>query len=361
MSERDEGLSARDAEVLESLYRDSPEPSDEDAELRQLQQLRSVFAELKAHQDEPPPAGMALLMAAARQAAQERRPAGLWARLRAGWSVMLAHPAMSAVAAAVVVVGVGGYLVSRGVRPVAEQAPAVSRSEPRPIAPPSGEEAAELGGTAAPAATTLTPAAPALEQAAPALEQARSVAPAEERKEHAAVKRPVTKDANRESLELKKRAGAPTPKDEQAPAPTARPVPKLQEQWQAESEAPAPAPVLDAAATKPSTAPAKAPPPPKLAKPAPAPLEPDADASRRDKGAAGRGSAPSAGLAREAEDDGDREETPSRAQRWYELAKAAAGKGDCDAVKLLATRVKSEDPAFYEARFRKDAAIAKCL
>lgn len=357
MSERDGRLSARDAEMLDSLYRAAPAPSEGDAELEQLQELRSVFAELKAHQEEPPPAGMALLMAAARQAAQERPPVGLWARLRAGWSAMLAHPGMSAVAAAVVVIGVGGYLVSRGVQPASEQAPAVSSAAapeasagaaPAAAAP---DQPAELREPVAAPASTAPP-RPSRESSSRELDGAA--------RERAPAKRPApVRDASDEGT--KKRAAAPKPKDEEAAVMGGvQQAPKLQEHWSAEPEALA-APEPEAPVTTKAEPPApKAPPPPKAAKPTRD--QPQVDASspaslEREKGAGKRGAASTP--AEESTDD--REELPSRAQRWYELAKAAAAKGDCDAVKLLGARIKSEDPALYEARFRKDAAIAKCL
>ncbi len=358
MSERDEGLSARDAEMLDSLYRTAQEPIAGDAELEQLQQLRSVFAELKAHQDEPPPAGMALLMAAARQAAEERRPVGLWAKLRAGWSSMLAHPAMSAVAAAVVVVGVGGYLVARGVRPAAEQAPTVSSAaEPAaPTAAPSTIATGEVAESAA-AASQATPTAEPMTEEAARLEPERELKAAAGRKEVQERAQPkpaqvTTKGARAPELAAKKRADAPRDEAEQEEIS----APKLQEQWTAVPEE-QPAPVETAPVNaKPVPAPTKA------APPSPGTRDKPVIDATSEKGAGGRaGGAPSAGLAQADGDDSRGEDAPSRSQRWYELAKAAATRGDCEAVSLFGARIKSEDPAFYEARFRKDAAIAKCL
>lgn len=361
MSERDEGLSARDAKMLDSLYRATPGPSDDDAELEQFQQLRSVFAELKAHQDEPPPAGMALLMAAARQAAEERRPMGVWSKLRAGWSAMLAHPAMSAVAAAVLVVGVGGYLVARGVRPAAEQTPSVSSAAvpaaDRMVAPAApatiatGELGAEVPATASPAEPAAEP-VPATKEAT-RLETARELKGAKDGKElrGRVQQRPapvITEGSSAPELAAKKRADGPRDEAEQEELP----APKLQEQWSADPQAP-PAPMENAA--KPVPAPAKA------APPSPSKSGRTAVDATSEKGDGGRGRAPSGGLAQADEDDAAGAEVPSRSQRWYELAKAAAAKGDCEAVNLLGARIKSEDPAFYEARFRKDGAIAKCL
>lgn len=361
MSERDEGLSARDAELLDSLYRATPGPSDEDAELEQFQQLRSVFAELKAHQDEPPPAGMALLMAAARQAAEERRPAGLWARLRAGWSAMLAHPAMSAVAAAVVVVGIGGYLVARGVTPAAEQAPSVSRA--REAAP--GASSSATTAPAAPGSGAAPVEVPAAAAPAPALERSSRIEADSELKERAPKRHPAPKDATGVVTGTKKKLEAPTEEGGEQSLPSA---PKVQEQWSSTPAEPPPAPEEEEAAPRSSAGSAKAPgtaskaAPPSPVKRADSPADRTLDAStpEREKGASGRGAGPSAGLEQE-DRDAQNEDTPSRAQRWYELAKAAAAKGDCEAVKLFGTRIKSEAPAFYDARFRKDAAIAKCL
>lgn len=358
MSERDEGLSARDAEMLDSLYRAAPGSIDGDAELEQLQQLRSVFAELKAHQDEPPPAGMALLMAAARQAAEERRPVGLWTKLRAGWSSMLAHPAMSAVAAAVVVVGVGGYLVARGVRPAAEQAPTVSSAaEPAaaPMTAPATIATGEVDAESASAASQDMPTAEPMMEEASRLEREREFKGAAGRKEVQERGQPrpapvTTKDARGPDLAIKKRADAPRDEAEQEETS----APKLQEQWTTVPEAPPAPEPAEAAPINAKPAPTKA------APPSPGARDKTASDATSAKGA-GRGVAPSAGLAQADGDDSAGADAPSRSQRWYEQAKAAATRGDCEAVSLFGARIKSEDPAFYEARFRKDATIAKCL
>lgn len=360
MSERDEGLSERDAEMLDSLYRATPRPSDDDAELAQLQQLRSVFAELKAHQDEPPPAGMALLMAAARQAAEERRPVGVWAKLRAGWSAMVAHPAMSAVAAAVLVVGVGGYLVARGVRPAAEQAPAVS-SATEPVASPATAAPQESLAEPPAAARPVVPAPGRALEGAPLLEPERETGREtgreirerkQELKDGARPRAAKEPEPRTPAFGAKKRMEVPRDEAEQE-----QQAPKLQEQWSAGPAAPPAPEAEEIVAGNAKAAPAKA--ATKAPKPEPT-TEADATSVELDR-AKGRGAAPSAGLAQEDGDDVRRADAPTRAQRWYELAKAAATKGDCEAVKLLGARIKSEDPAFYEARFRKDAAISKCL
>lgn len=55
------------------------------------------------------------------------------------------------------------------------------------------------------------------------------------------------------------------------------------------------------------------------------------------------------------------ESVSQQAERWYQLARDEAAKGNCKQVKLLAERVKTEDMSFYENRFRKDPSLQKCL
>jgi hypothetical protein len=74
--------------VLESLYPDGDGGralDSDDTELRKFRQLRGMLAEFKEFQEEPPASGMAILMAAAREAASSRRPERWWSRVRASW------------------------------------------------------------------------------------------------------------------------------------------------------------------------------------------------------------------------------------------------------------------------------------
>jgi hypothetical protein len=335
----DERLSKRDAEVLDSLYGERPR-AEEDDELSQLTRLRSVFAELREHQEEPPPAGMALLMAAARQAAEERQSRSLWARLRAGLSMMMAHPAMSAVAAAVLVVGVGGFLLVRGVvtkaaAPTVTTAPSLdSTVAPVPLPAPAEGPAAPVTAAEPPAA-----AAPAAAAQAPASSAGSGGrAPDVERKTKAPVPAKVRAAAKDEAEQegVDKRAVPPSMglvEEKRPPAP--KPADRVSEAAQQAAPPPPPPP----AATKASAA-----------KPRPVTKADDAQPAEgeAEDSLPGDGASTGGGSSRSAE-------------RWYQLAKAAAAKGECEAVKVLAERVRSEDPGFFDKRFRADLAIKKCL
>jgi hypothetical protein len=365
-----------DEDLLDSLYGEREDlrddgarapgaEADDDLELAQLRRMRGVFAELKANQEEPPPAGMALLMAAARRAAEERQPqqAGLWTRLRAGWHAMVAHPAMAAAAAAVVVIGASGYLMSRGVKTAestyssseGERAASTSGAASAPGASgasgPADEKGAELraadrpeGPAPSAAATTTAPAPAPIEL--PSTKQEMG-----------------SPDAELQRRGVKKVKSAPI-STEEAKGPTRRApsgsgayggstVDRDQLNYSSQAGgAPAGAP--------PAQAPAAAPPPPP-----PPPAEPRQEEIPEAESAADRNdgeSAPSTSKdTRRPEKPTTVESIAQQSERWYVLAKEAAAKGNCDAVKLLAQRVQGENPGFYEKRFKRDASLAKCL
>lgn len=373
MRDREEHLSARDAEVIDALYERDRDDDAPDGELAELQRLRSVFAELKAHQEEPPPAGMALLMAAARQAAEQRRPSGLWARLRSGWMAMAAHPAMSAVAAAVVVVGAAGYLLTRGVDSAVE-ATSPSAVEATTVSPRASDGAASAPRPAKEASIVAEPAKPA---EAAALEPA----PAAEQKNRAAAPVPQQED---EELE------PPAGKRDRAPAPTklAKPAKAKSDDrrldkdaqsgddaagslWGGGGAALQDAPAGPAAQSVVYPPPAAPPPPPAAPPPPPAAkTEVTTRAPASSPVAKSPGAAPApvdAAGAERGSDDGDVKGTGAQrgvarsVERWYSLARSAATRGDCEEVRALGERIRSEDRAFYDSRFRKDQTILKCL
>ncbi|MEZ4363669.1 MAG: hypothetical protein R3B48_26060 [Kofleriaceae bacterium] len=341
--------------LLDDLYdaREDGEPGSE--ELVRLRRLREVFAELKATQEEPPPAGMALLMAAARQAAEDRRPTGLWARLRAGWTAMLQHPGIAAAAAAVLVVGASGYLMSRGVGESAQSTYSSDHEDGHGASSPARSMEDPSPGTAIPAAAAEAPAEESIRSEDPPappppvlegkLEKARdsSVEPGERGRAGTA-----------------SRGAARRSQDEDAKADDAwrAPLEIATDQDQGGLAAPAPTVARQPrAAAKPAQGAPQAPPPRTNS------VEESVEESEVERGA------PAAG----AEDEVEREpNVPSRpsgpsgtltrsSERWLALARTAAARGNCDAVRLLATRVKAEDPAFYSSRFLKDPALKKCL
>lgn len=364
-------MSARDRsdeDLLDSLYGEREDLRDDgpraaaagadeedELELAQLRRLRGVFAELKANQDEPPPAGMALLMAAARQAAEERKPQpiGLWARLRAGWLAMVAHPAMAAAAAAVVVIGASGYLMSRGVK-TAESTYSSSESSSSAASAPSGQALDENDrDTVTPEQTAAATGAPA--DPAPPAAAAPMAAPIE-------APAPAPPSAKLEMAPSPATKKAKSPPPALAPAPAAEtvrgsgtyggavPRDRLEENFAKQNSAGASG--GGASAQAPADAPPPPPPPP-AAEPAQSEAESAVDAEDDDSSAAKDQRRPMkpSGV----------ESITQQSERWYALAKEAAAKGDCNAVKLLAQRVQGENPGFYESRFRKDASIMKCL
>lgn len=370
-----------DEELLDSLYGERTDrlddgaphgERDDDLELDQLRRLRGVFAELKASQEEPPPAGMALLMAAARQAAEERKPKreGLWARLRAGWQTMVAHPAMAAATAAVVVIGASGYLMSRGVKTAestysTSEAGGAARLEEKSGAVEQNR-ASSAPAAAAPAAAD--PAAP-IEQDAPGTTSTRL----EMATGTASATAPSDSDGERERRQgpAPKKAKAPVRAIEEAPAgglveggssgaAASDKNLRLDDSYSKQN----PGAVVGsggggpAGKGRPTTAPPPpAPPPPPVQAPVPAAPEPasesaDASSGERDRAGASKD---------EAKEPSSVESITQKSERWYQLARDAAAKGDCNAVRLLAQRVQAENPGFYNKRFKTDASLTKCL
>lgn len=361
-----------DEELLDSLYGERADRLDaevgagglsDDDDLDQLRRLRGMFAELKASQEEPPPAGMALLMAAARQAAEERKPKqeGLWAKLRAGWAAMVAHPAMAAATAAVVVIGASGYLMSRGVKTAestysASDPSAASRLEQKSAEgasdgiAPSAPALAEPASPAAPLAEPADPAPVAADAPAAKLEPTSSSrnAPAEgdasERQ-----RRPLPKKA-KPSVDAREELGGLVEGGSSGGA-SADKGNRLDDSYAKQNPG-----TVSGSGTSTAKAPVYAsPPPPPPPPPASAP-EPEAEsasaAEDRDDAAASKD---------EAKKKSGVESITQQSERWYQLARDAAAKGDCNAVRLLAERVLAENPGFYEKRFKKDATVAKCL
>lgn len=381
-----------DEELIDSLYGERTEKSaasdgDDDLELSQLRRLRGMFAELKEDQEEPPAQGMALLMAAARQAAEERKAAsapekaGLWARLRAGWQAMVAHPGMAAAAAAVVVVGASGYLMSRGVKTA--ESTYTSDSAVRATAPAAAGSSSGGLPEQAPAADPSVLADPA-SAASPepvTIDQPRG-AGGEGLGRGGAAPSGNTSSAGDDGSDLQMRRPARNKAVVTAPqtapatggggAAAAAPVDRLEERAdesrrdfakQADSSAPREEPVKKPAPSAPSaSAGPSAPPAPAPAPPPPPP--PPTVAAEEDRA----GSSESVSVSDEDEDEDSVETKPrkvesvsNQVERWFSLAREAAAKKDCNAVRELGKRIEAENRSFYESKFRKDAAIAKCL
>lgn len=370
-----------DEELLDSLYGERADrlddgakrgELDDDLELDQLRRLRGVFAELKASQEEPPPAGMALLMAAARQAAEERKPKqeGLWARLRAGWQTMVAHPAMAAATAAVVVIGASGYLMSRGVKTAESTYSTNEAAGSRHLDEKSGamEPTRASSAPAAPAPAAAEPVAPAVQEASGSpstkLEMATGTASATA---------PSDSDGERERRRgpALKKAKAPVRTIEEAPAgglveggssggASNDKNSRLDDSYSKQNTGAVVGSGGGGPAERgrPTTAPPPPPPPPPAAQ-APVQAAPEPSSESADESA---GERDRAGASKdEAKKPSGVESLTQKSERWYQLARDAAAKGDCNAVRLLAQRVQAENPGFYEKRFKTDTSLKKCL
>jgi cell division protein FtsN len=424
--EADEG-DGLDLKLLDSLYRDdlddaepgarrvrdeldtldaaSGEAGSEESggaqELARLRQLRGMFAELRANQEEPPPEGMAFLLAAARQAAEERKaaaePAGLWARLRAGWQAMLAHPGMAAAVAAVVVIGASGYLMSRGMLKQADQTysseeqleemsrrvdelerqrqgaaapaePAAPRAASEPMPEPMIVTPADVDLGASSGARGAGSGEPRMQPAPSAAKGGTGgglggpvVQPRKPAKgEKVTGEETLSIGDGRAEGRYGSGAGGKAPGGAGTSAGVGKDVARdaIDDNFSRQNADASGTPAAGPAAT----AAPEAPPPPPPASPVtakPAPKKP-AEADRSETAGA------PAELAED--EEAPKPSKPSRvesvsqqAERWYKLALSEAAKGNCEQVRLLAKRVRSEDAVFYETRFLKEPSLKKCL
>lgn len=374
-----------DEELLDSLYGERTDrldagvergESDDDLELHQLRRLRGVFAELKASQEEPPPAGMALLMAAARQAAEERKPKkeGLWARLRAGWQTMVAHPAMAAATAAVVVIGASGYLMSRGVKTAESTYSTSEAGGAARLDEKSGavEQDRASSAPAAPAPAAAEPAAAPVMQDAPgststrlemATGTASATAPSDSDGERERRQGPATKKAKTPVRTIQDAATGGLVEGGSSGAGSSDKNSRLDDSYSKQNAGAVVGSGGGGPAGKgrPTTAPPPPPPPPAAQAPVQAAPEPPSESADESAGE-------SAGARDGASASKDEEKKPSgvesitqKSERWYQLARDAAAKGDCNAVRLLAQRVQAENPGFYAKRFKTDPSLTKCL
>ena len=300
---------------------------DDDVDDASLKSMRAVW--LSMRDEEPPSAGMSALLAAAAQKADQMRdeakPAW-WERVFA----MLRKPPVLAFASVMLLIG-GAVLVTRSSQePVdsmtagpSEQADV--KSAEKIVAPDaavvSGDDSIERDiaqpiepPVATPADTkdVVTPPPPVKRRQAPKPEKVQTY------KEEV------------KALEDKPKVGT---KGEAGRGDTAGTV----------LESPPPPPPPPAPTTG-STRPSRTPPMTEapVAKPTTEP-EPSTDSvTLSDRGAGSKPSTPPVEqLARQAE--------------------SAATRGDCAAVRTIATRIKQQDETFYKQRILKNAAIAKCL
>ncbi len=335
-----------------------------------LRSMRAMWISMR--DEEPPAAGLAELLAAARVKAEEMRPREPWWRRIA---VALRRPPVLALATAVVLLG-GAVVI--GARREAFDA------MPRIEGPPAG------GGEAAPAKleqamapaedTAAGSAAPAPAEAtggggvagAPAVVAAATAGVSEDEPTAApggGATRPAPRPAFRAAAPRRGSAPPAAPAPEVA-APVAGtvtadrtvaadPPPITRERVEAEAAA---APVAaPAVVAPPAPPPPAAPPPPSVPRDVKGPKQRLQIAD--DGGSAGEAivAAPDSSSA-----GGERIETTRRpagptVAQLAKQAETAAARGDCAAVRAIASRIRKLDAAAHRSLAERSAAVARCL
>jgi hypothetical protein len=341
---------ARSVALIDALYRErGPDDGEREPELASLDRVRALHRALP--EEEAPPAASAKLLAAAAEAARARQaPAGWAARLRRWFEPLLASPGLAAAASLILVVGVAGVLISRGMDEVAQPAAspalataptaaavpdvaAAGREERESIPAPAGapgDEEAEGGGVGGVARGAL---GGTKGEAAPGGDAPAAVASSPGRT------RPI-KERNKAEI-------AP---GGDAPAAVASSPGRTRPTKQSKKAEIAPAAKASAATrADEASSPARQ---ETLASPAaPALAEDAAEGDGEDapaSGAAGAGAAPASRV------------VPPDVARLHEEARAAAKRGDCVAMREAIARIRRLDRRYFAARVSGDRALATC-
>jgi len=272
---------------------------DDEPEDPQLRSLRAVWLSLP--DEEPPTRGLDALMAAARAKAEVLATPPWWKRLLQG----LMRPPVLALASIMVLIG-GAVLFSNHKR--------ADEAMPTMKQPPSAEGA----GAPPPAAATPPPAETGEGQAAPEadLKKARAEDPTpskpDDKPKPVVVQPPPPHHGSPRSPDLA------TPKVEAATKATARPI---------------------GGETRPG-------------------FEANKDDSTADEVTAAKPDAPEP-----AQDGKATTRAPGRVMvdQLLVQCRSAATRGDCEAAKLIARRIASQDATYYREHVATDAAIQKCL
>jgi hypothetical protein len=325
-------------DVLDVLYGEGGDEAELDeaakGELAKWRELRGVMREVSAKTDAEPPDTMAILMAAAREHKPE--PKGLWARLRGWFTVMLAHPAMSAAATVVIVGGVAGALyVSGAVGSKTHERAAATEKETAGAEPPAPAPVAPTEDHAEGQAP------PPMGSAAAAGSAAGSGSAA-----------PDTIAKDEPARAPQERHEIVAPKHKPAPPAPAKPAPKAEQAADGLTIARGDEGGVANGEIAPPAAVPPPPPPAPPPEPAPAPAAADEEAPVA-KNPAAKAPAP-AGAAAGRRVDADKAILTRQ-------AKAAAKQKDCKTVDALATRVIQLDEGYYRANFATDPDIrANC-
>jgi hypothetical protein len=311
---------------------------DDDPEIERLRAVRAAFRAMP--DEEPPERGLAELMAAARAKADEMKPAPATTepRVRAvsWWQRIVAtlrRPPVLAMVSVLVLVGGAVLIGRRGDDEVA-----------RPSAPKS------------PPATAMGGAAPAGASAgSSAIASPVDVGDNQDRKRL---------DEGKDTAAHAQPSAKPEPPKPEPPNP-APPKPAIDEVMKPAEPAP---PSVAHHATRPPSRVAPPPPPedknkeptadPKSTREVETKPKQDQDV-RQDQLVQGEVlPAPATQSPADAARNAPRKPT---SDQLLAQCRAAAGRGDCAAVKAIAARIEKDDTAFYRERVAKDAAITRCL
>ena len=284
--------------------------------------------------EEPAPRIDALLMAAARQHAPKPR-GSWWERLADRMRPMFAHPALAGAAALVIVGGAAGVMYRRGQHRVVSPPPpiearaaheSVTRETEPPLPPPSSLEARNVPDE------VMAPEVP--------------IAPVEPRRRRPIGTRPG--EAGRDTRGVAPTDGAGRAAKVDAPLQIAEgPMVATGEELTKNQDDDARAPSLTDSGGTFSAPRAGTPPPP--------PPRPDALQDSDRVGAA------SASTTSRTDTDRERSEK-QRAQATQLLgqARTAARAQNCAVVKVIATRVRKLDEAYYRDVFSRDPDVTRC-
>ncbi|HSK03966.1 MAG TPA: hypothetical protein VK932_22085 [Kofleriaceae bacterium] len=337
-----------------------------------LGSMRAVWISMR--DEEPPTAGLAELLAAARVKAEEMRPREPWWRRIA---VAMWRPPVLALATVVVLLG--GAVVIGARREAFDATPRVEGQQ----AGGGAAETAKLEQAREPAADTAADTAAPGEAPAPAAAMAEPLDRMEVAGGAAGSAAAVTADVS-EGKPAKAPGGSASP----APRPAFRPAPARRGPPAPEVAAPVvgtvavdrtvaadPPPVTrerveTEAAAPPAATPDGATP---SAPPRPPSVPRDVKAPRQrlqiadDGGSAGEAQLDGAGAAPDrASAGGERSEPTGRPQgptvgQLAKQAETAAARGDCAAVRAIASRIRKLDAAAHRSLAERNAAVKRCL
>jgi len=332
---------------------------DDDAQLRQL---RAVWVSMR--DEEPSDRGLAALMAAAREKASELEHAAQpswWQRVLAS----LRRPPVLALATVTVLLG-GALIITQRRADMKADATATSetsadsnvveRSDRERAESVPGAQRAGAGSTAAAAGSAAPTAGPGAAPPAPAPVEPTLAKPTAEVTAVVTEKEPRRDPKATPKLKAPTTGSTPTAQpefavrpDDDAPAPAPAGAGEAGPRGGMAGSSPSlaiaqdEAPVLsDSVTSDPGTATRPKPKKP-IARSAPPPIEGEDRQTTKDESAKVGGNT-----------------QPTLDQLVTQCA-AAAARGDCAAVRVLAQRILTRSPAVYKSRVASDAAIKRCL